>query len=158
MNSGVLLIKIVLDFLNRLEDSQIEDLLNKRAYLKLESCSNKVIIAQTTKEVSADLTCESLDAKTTKDDAQVCSEVQKAEKVSIDSICETLEAKTTRDDAQAYLMELNLTKSVLKLLVKHYKIPLTSKATNAQMIDAIIEAVVGAKIRYEALYNTDLSK
>lgn len=128
MNSGVLLIKIVLNFLSRLEDSQIEDLLNKRAYLKLESCSNREIVAQNTKEVS------------------------------IDTICETLEAKTTRDDAQAYLIELNLTKSILKLLVKHYKIPLTSKATNAQMIDAIIEAVVGARIRYEALYNTDLSK
>lgn len=155
MNNGVLLIKIVLDFLDCLEDSQIEDLLNKRAYLKLESCSNKVSIAQNTKEVSADSTCESLEAKKTKNDAQIYSEVQK---VSIDSICETLEVKTTRDDAQAYLIELNLTKSILKLLVKHYKIPLTSKATNAQMIDAIIEAVVGAKIRYEALYNTDLSK
>ena len=29
---------------------------------------------------------------------------------------------------------------------------------NQQMIDAIIEAVVGSKIRYEALYNTNLTK
>lgn len=99
-----------------------------------------------------------LKQKKTKDDDQACSKIQKVEKVSIDTICKTLEAKKERDDAQAYLMELNLTKSILKLLVKHYKIPLTSKATNDQMIDAIIEAVIGVKIRYEVLYNTDLSK
>lgn len=55
-------------------------------------------------------------------------------------------------------MELNLNKSVLKLLIKHYKIPLTSKATNAQMMNEIIEAAVGVKIRYNALYNTNLNE
>lgn len=128
MNNNVLLIKVVLDFLSRLEDSQIEDLLNKKACLKLESCRQKEIAAP------------------------------KTEDISIDLICTTLEEKTTRADARSYLIEQNLHKSTLKLLIKHYKIPMTSKATNAQMLDAIIEAVVGAKIRYEALYNTNLNK
>jgi len=128
MNRNVLLIKVVLDFLNRLEDSQIEDLLDKKACLKLESCHQKEIVTQ------------------------------RVEESPIDVICKTLEEKDTRDAAREYLMELNLNKSVLKLLIKHYKIPLTSKATNAQMMNEIIEAAVGVKIRYNALYNTNLNE
>lgn len=132
MNSNVLLIKIVFEFLNSLEDSQIEDLINKKVCLKL--------------------------APNLEPDKKKETSIPQIDECSISLICTALEGKTTRDDARAYLAEMGLNKAALKLLVKHYKIPLTSKATNAQMIDAVIEAAVGSKIRYEALYNTNLTK
>lgn len=132
MNSNILLMKIVFEFLNGLDDSQIEDLINKKVCLKLQP--------------------------TLEHDKGKETSIPETDEYSIDPICTTLEEKMTRDDARVYLTEMGLNKATLKLLVKHYKIPLTSKATNPQMIDAIIEAVVGSKIRYEALYNTNLTK
>lgn len=128
MNSSVLLMKIVFDFLSSLDDSQIEKLLNKEVYIKLENNRKKERL------------------------------IPVIEEESINQICMMLEEKTTREDAQSYLIEINPNKSILKLLIKHYKIPMTSKATNQQMINAIIEAVIGSKIRYDALYNTNLEK
>ncbi len=128
MNSSVLLMKIVFDFLSGLDDSQIEKLLNKEVYIKLEDNRKKKTL------------------------------IPVIEEESISQICMMLEEKTTREDAQSYLIEINPNKSILKLLIKHYKIPMTSKATNQQMINAIIEAVIGSKIRYDALYNTNLEK
>jgi len=126
MKNDILLMKIVVDFLSQLDNSQIEDLLNKRARLKLEV--------------------------TAKNKAAITNEG------SISEVCNSLEQKTSREDACSYLYTLNLNKTTLKLLVKHYNIPLASKATNTQMTDAIVEAVIGSKLRYDALYNTDFSK
>ena len=126
MKNDILLVKIVVDFLNQLDNRQIEDLLSKRAHLKLEV--------------------------TTKNETAIPNED------SISEVCNSLEQKMSREDALSYLHTLNLSKPTLKLLVKYYNIPLASKATNAQMTDAIVEAVIGSKLRYDALYNTDLTK
>lgn len=86
-------------------------------------------------------------------------EIAESSKVfSIDSICADLERIDSRDMAIDYFYQLNLSKPILKQLVKHYKIPLAGKATNVQMIDSIIEAVVGSRLRYNALYSTNLNK
>lgn len=128
MNNSVLLFKIVFDFLNGLSDSQIEELINEKTHLKIEVNRSKS------------------NPKTILDES------------SISSICAELEEKTTREAARSYLTGININKAALRLLVKHYNIPLISKATNSQMVDAIIEAVVGSKIRYEALYSTKLTE
>lgn len=128
MNSSVSLIKVVFDFLSSLDDSQIEDLINKKVQLKLEPNRGKK------------------------------ASMPEIDENAIGEICEVLEKETTRENARFYLTEKNPNKATLKSLVKHYKIPMTSKATNQQMIDAIIEAVIGSKIRYDALYNTNLTK
>ena len=123
MKDNVLLLKIIFDFLSQLNEKQLDDLLNKKAKLKLDTIEKEI-------EVTKDF--------------------------SLNSICNELERKNSREDALEYLGELNLNKQNLKTLVRYYKIPMASKATNIQMTDAIIEAVIGSKLRYDALYNTEL--
>lgn len=130
MKENVLLLKIIFDFLNQLSEKQLDDLLNKRAKIKLDT------VTINDKEIQLDLPNNNM----------------------LDEVCVELEEKSTREEAISYLDELKFNKQMLKQLVKHYKIPLSSKATNKQMTEAIIEAVIGSKLRYDALYNTDLNK
>lgn len=124
----ILILKVVFDFLSDLSAGQIEDLINKRACLKIVSLEKGT------------------------------GHLLLSNEHEIQEILDCLEKKDTREDALTYLRSLELTKPVLKALVKHYNIPLASKATNVQMTDAVVEAVVGAKLRYDALYNTNLTK
>ena len=41
-------------------------------------------------------------------------------------------------------------------MAKKYGVPIGSKETNSQIIDKIIENVVGSKLKFDALLNTDL--
>lgn len=55
-----------------------------------------------------------------------------------------------------YITNLHLIKKELKAIAKKYNIPLGSKETNEQIVEKIIENIVGSKLRFDALLNTDL--
>ncbi|MCS6105068.1 hypothetical protein DWV12_13475 [Clostridium botulinum] len=76
----------------------------------------------------------------------------------IREICKKLENINSRDEGIKYLKSLNIRKNELKAIGKEYNIPFTTRDTNAQLIDKIIEGLVGAKLRFDALLNTNLSK
>lgn len=48
--------------------------------------------------------------------------------------------------------------SRFKSYCKRYNIPLGSKDTNVQIIDKLVENVVGSKLKFDALLNTDLKR
>lgn len=97
--------------------------------------------------------------------AKLCLEKGKEKKVtehttqvSIEEICKKIEGFEKREEAQEYINGLALHKNDLRAVAKQYNIPIGSKETNAQMIAKIIENVVGAKLRFDALLNTDLKR
>ncbi|MDD2957181.1 MAG: hypothetical protein PHR92_01435 [Lachnospiraceae bacterium] len=75
-----------------------------------------------------------------------------------DEVFVKLDSLTSRDDATEYFKGLNLTKASLKEIADHYSIPLGSKDTNTQIVEKIIENVIGSKLRFDALLNTNLNK
>ena len=76
--------------------------------------------------------------------------------IYVDDICENMEHFTTREEALEYITSLSLLKNQLKAMAKKYGVPIGSKETNSQIIDKIIENVVGSKLKFDALLNTDL--
>ncbi len=125
MKETISVLKIVLDFLNQLSDSELSDIMNKKAKLKLDygSKANKIV-----------------------------------DKENVKIICERLESLTTRECAFEYLKEFEADRNLLKSIAKEYKIPFTSKDkdSNKELVEKIIEGVVGAKLRFDALLNTKL--
>ncbi len=83
---------------------------------------------------------------------------KKSDIKGIREICKKLENINCRDEGIKYLKSLNIRKNELKAIGKEYNIPFTTRDTNAQLIDKIIEGLVGAKLRFDALLNTNLSK
>ncbi|HBJ1648789.1 TPA: hypothetical protein LA462_003337 [Clostridium botulinum] len=83
---------------------------------------------------------------------------KKSDIKGIREICKKLENINSRDEGIKYLKSLNIRKNELKAIGKEYNIPFTTRDTNAQLIDKIIEGLVGAKLRFDALLNTNLSK
>lgn len=76
--------------------------------------------------------------------------------ICIDEICDEIENFTTREEAIEYISKLSLLKVELKAIAKKYNIPVGSKETNTQIIGKIVENLVGSKLRFDALLNTDL--
>lgn len=74
-----------------------------------------------------------------------------------DAFLAQLESCHSRESAQKYFDEANFSKITLKAIAKHYSIPIGSKDTNSQIIDKIIEIVVGSKLKYDTLLNTNLN-
>ena len=126
LRDNVQLLKIVFDFLSLLTDGQFNDLMSKKAKLKLEYSQP----VETTKKPVAD----------------------------IGVISEQLNLMTTCEQAREYIESLNVDKSTLIEISKHYDIPIKSKDRNSQLLDKIVENVVGAKLRYDTLLNVKLNK
>lgn len=78
--------------------------------------------------------------------------------ICVEEICEKIEGFSTREDALEYITGLSLLKAELKAIAKKYDIPIGSKETNNQIAEKIIENVVGSKLRFDALLNTDLKR
>lgn len=76
--------------------------------------------------------------------------------VCLEEVCSKIEEFTTREEAIEYINTLSLLKADLKIIAKKYNIPLGSKETNGQIVEKIIENVVGSKLKFDALLNTDL--
>ena len=68
-----------------------------------------------------------------------------------------LESCDSRESAQKLFNESNFSKGTLKTVAKHYSIPIGSKDTNSQLISKIIEIVIGSKLKYDTLLNTNLN-
>ena len=124
MKDTVTVLKLVIDFLDRLNENELYDIINHKAKLKLEYEKTKVSVDYDTERVS--------------------------------EICKKLETITIREEATEYLKSLNINKNTLKEIVRQYNIPCTSKDTNTELIVKIVESVVGAKLRFDALLNTNL--
>jgi len=63
----------------------------------------------------------------------------------------------SREEAKAYLNGLKASKATLRDIARHYSIPVKSNDTNAKIIDSIVENVIGSKLRFDALLNTNLN-
>lgn len=81
-----------------------------------------------------------------------------AVQIGIDEVCDKIETYTTREEAIKYVDSLALLKADLRSIAKKYNIPLGSKETNQQIIEKIVENVVGSKLKFDALLNTDLKR
>lgn len=77
-------------------------------------------------------------------------------RVCLEEVCDRIEGFATREDVMQYINGMSLLKSDLKAIAKRYNIPVGSKDTNQQIIEKIVENVVGAKLRFDALLNTGL--
>ncbi|MFG6367490.1 MAG: hypothetical protein K1W16_03525 [Lachnospiraceae bacterium] len=86
------------------------------------------------------------------------TEESKPMHVCVEKICEKIEGFSTREDALEYITGLSLLKAELKAVAKKYDIHIGSKETNNQIAEKIIENVVGSKLRFDALLNTDLKR
>lgn len=126
MKDQIQILKIVFDFLGHLSEEQLEMLVSKKVKLRLE---------ETEKEI---------DKKE--------PEIQ----THIEEICNKIEEFSTREEVKEYITNLHLIKKELKTIAKKYNIPLGSNETNEQIIEKIIENIVGSKLRFDALLNTDL--
>lgn len=63
----------------------------------------------------------------------------------------------SRESAQKLFDTSNFQKSTLKSIAKHYGVPVGSKDRNQQIVSKIIETVIGSKIKFDTLLNTNLS-
>ncbi len=77
--------------------------------------------------------------------------------ICVEEICEKIEGFSTREDALGYITGLSLLKTELKAIAKKYDIPIGSKETNDQIVEKIIENVVGSRLKFDALLNTNLN-
>jgi len=78
--------------------------------------------------------------------------------IPVDEICERINGFSTREEALEYITGLSLLKSQLKAIAKKYDIPIGNKETNNQIAEKIVENVIGSKLRFDALLNTDLKR
>lgn len=135
MKDTVKVMKFIFNFLDQLSESELTDVLNNKVELKLESKSNKNTI---TKKDTKNTSSNNLPTNQLKD------------------ICDGLETMSSRAVAMDYLEKQNITKANLKAIASRYNIPVTTKDTNAKLIAKIVEGVVGSKLRFDALLDTDL--
>ena len=68
-----------------------------------------------------------------------------------------MESCESREGAQKLFDEYNFSKATLKAIAKYYCVFIGSKDTNSQLISKIIETVIGSKLKYETLLNTNLN-
>lgn len=76
----------------------------------------------------------------------------------VEEVCKRLECCSTREEAMQYMTEVSLSRAGLKAVAKKYNIPLGSKDRSNQIAEKIIENVVGSRLRFDALLNTDLKR
>lgn len=97
-------------------------------------------------------------ARLSVDIEKTITEESKPIHVCVEKICEKIEGFSSREDALEYITGLSLLKAELKAIAKKYDIPIGSKETNNQITEKIIENVVGSKLKFDALLNTDLKR
>lgn len=82
----------------------------------------------------------------------------KTTEVDAAEVCKRLECCSTREEAMQYMAEVSLSKAGLKAVAKKYNISLGSKDRRDQIAEKIVENVVGSRLRFDALLNTDLKR
>lgn len=73
----------------------------------------------------------------------------------IEGILTSLQAFTTVEEVKDFLMRKSYSKATLRSIAKLSDVILTSKDTNEQIVDKIVERFIGAKLRYDSLLNMD---
>lgn len=131
MKETVKLFKFIINFIDELSDDDIQAILDNRASLKLQYKK----------------------AQKRRDNA--C--IKKVKKnVDVDEVRNKLEVMNSREEAEKYLVDLKLNKESLKQIAKLYNIAITTKDTNNRLIYKIVEGIVGSKLKFEVLLNTNL--
>ena len=86
--------------------------------------------------------------------------IQKADEI-VDELSDDFyvqfEMCQSRESAQKIFDTSNFQKSTLKSIAKHYSVPVRSKDRNHQIVSKIIETVIGSKIKFDTLLNTNLN-
>ena len=73
---------------------------------------------------------------------------------NVKNIIDKLNAFASREEAAAYFNESDFTNDLLRVLAKHYSVPNHTRLNKQGLIDKLVETTVGAKLRFEAIYNT----
>ena len=82
---------------------------------------------------------------------------KKAEnKVDLSEYIDRLPLFSSREEAKAYLRDSKLRKQDLGDIAKHFKVHILKSDKRDKMIDKIVETVVGARLRSDAIRDTDL--
>jgi hypothetical protein len=76
-------------------------------------------------------------------------------KFDVNTVCEKLETMTSREEARELLEQIKDRKTLVAIAEKY---SLNSRRNMADLREAIVESVVGAKIRFEVLLNMDFNK
>lgn len=74
-----------------------------------------------------------------------------------DAFFEKLENAQSREDAYQLFQLFSFKKSQLKEIGAHYSISFGNKENNVVMVEKIVEAVVGSKLKHRALLNVNLN-
>ena len=82
------------------------------------------------------------------------NELRKQSPDNITAIMQKLQNFKTREEATVYFDESSFNSDMLKTLAKQYSVPNYTRLNKHDLIEKIIETTVGAKLRFDAIYNT----
>ena len=145
MKDAAKLIKLICDTLNRLSEEEISALLENEARLKVEFPARKACSL-----------CEGVSEAVERSEA-IAGALGGAVMLP-DSFFRELDSFDSREKAQELFKQSGFRKAQLMEIARHYSIPVTTKDRNAQIIDRIIESVVGAKLKHETLLTANLHR
>ena len=75
---------------------------------------------------------------------------------SIEKAIENIDNFTTREEASGYIYSMNLTKAGLTSLSKKLDVHINKSDKKENIINRIVESVIGSKLRVQAIKNTSL--
>lgn len=128
MKDAICIAKIVVNFLERLSEEQIDDLLNNKARLKFEAISDKKAGNKGKEE----------------EDTLYHSE-------KLNGVKEKINAFTSTDEARGYFESMAFTKKELKAIANMYEMPVANSDTNRALAEKLIKNLVGSRIRFDTL-------
>lgn len=81
-----------------------------------------------------------------------------AKDIEINNLASNIKQFNTREEAQVYIENLKLKKESLLSIGKLVNANISKKETKQKIIEKIIDATVGARLRVEAISQIDLSR
>lgn len=154
MKDAVKLTKLICDFLNGLSEEEISALLENEARLKVEFSARKTC-------VFCDCSLGEVERTEAIYETEVNGAIHRTADKAIklpDSFFQELDSLDSREKAQELFKQSAFCKAQLVEIARHYSIPVTTKDRNAQIVDRIIESVVGSKLKHETLLTANLHR
>jgi len=124
MKKHIQLMSKVLSFLDRLSEEQLDGLISGKIRLKISDASTGGKKA-----------------------------AKPQDNHDWDEIANKLDSQQSREQAKEYIQGLALNKTQLLDLLRKYSITGEDSSNCARLIDTLVEATVGAKLKHEALLN-----